>query len=156
MASLLIALTLVPSLSSLLLGRVKQKPEGLFGKFVSGYACSLSFTLRHKAPVLIGAAVLLGVSVFGVTRMGTAFMPDTDSNQISVSLTTPDGTSTAETQAISDQVIGRIQGIEGVQTVGAMQGGDQAVTMYVLLTDGKRGTSQEISRRRRGDRGHGL
>lgn len=28
MASLLIALTLVPSLSSLLLGRVKQKPEG--------------------------------------------------------------------------------------------------------------------------------
>ena len=35
MASLLIALTLVPSLSSLLLGRVKQKPEGLFGKFVS-------------------------------------------------------------------------------------------------------------------------
>lgn len=147
MASLLIALTLVPSLSSLLLGRVKQKPEGLFGKFVSGYARSLSFTLRHKAPVLIGAAVLLGVSVFGVTRMGTAFMPDTDSNQISVSLTTPDGTSAAETQAISDQVIGRIQGIEGVQTVGAMQGGDQAVTMYVLLTDGKRGTSQEISRR---------
>lgn len=125
MASLLIALTLVPSLSSLLLGRVKQKPEGLFGKFVSGYARSLSFTLRHKAPVLIGAAVLLGVSVFGVTRMGTAFMPDTDSNQISVSLTTPDGTSTAETQAISDQVIGRIQGIEGVQTVGAMQGGDR-------------------------------
>ena len=44
-------------------------------------------------------------------------------------------------------MIGRIQGIEGVQTVGAMQGGDQAVTMYVLLTDGKRGTSQEISRR---------
>ncbi len=41
-------------------GTGEAKPEGLFGKFVSGYARSLSFTLRHKAPVLIGAAVLLG------------------------------------------------------------------------------------------------
>lgn len=89
LASLLIALTLVPTLSSLMLRRAKETPTRLFDKFVNLYTRSLSWTLRHKAPVLVGAAVLLGVSVFGATRMGTAFMPETDSNQISVTMTAP-------------------------------------------------------------------
>ncbi len=146
LASLLIALTLVPTLSSLMLRRAKENSNRIFGRFVNMYARCLSFTLRHKAPVLVGAAVLLGVSVFGATRMGTAFMPETDSNQISVTMTAPDGTSSADTQAISDRMIEKIQDIGGVKTVGAMQSGDQGVTMYVLLQDGKRPTSQEISR----------
>lgn len=146
LASLLIALTLVPTLSSLMLRRAKENSNRIFDRFVNMYTRCLSFTLRHKAPVLVGAAVLLGVSVFGATRMGTAFMPETDSNQISVTMTAPDGTSSADTQAISDRMIEKIQDIGGVKTVGAMQSSNQGVTMYVLLEDGKRPTSQEISR----------
>ena len=38
---------------------------------------------------LILALVLLGVSIYGSVQMGTAFMPESDSNQIAVTMEMP-------------------------------------------------------------------
>ena len=149
-ASLLVALTLVPAMSATMLRSQKQQNHRLFDRMVSGYGRSLQFVLRHKVPALVLVVALLGVSIFGATRMGTAFMPESDSDQISVTLTAPDGSTDEEIRSLSDQALAVIEGIDGVQTVGAMQssgtlGSSGSVSMYVLLEEKRGQTSQQIS-----------
>ncbi len=148
LASLFIALTLVPSLSTLMMKKPDTVKHGLFNRFTAFYGRLLGHTLRHKAIALIAAALLLGASVYGALTMGTAFMPETDNSEISVSLETPKETTKADTWALSDEAVERIRRIPGVETVGAMQSGnDNAVSMYVLLADKRDMTSNEIARK---------
>lgn len=146
LASLLIALTLVPALSSTLLHKVEAKPQKWFDRFTQRYGQMLSWSLRHRAVVLTLAVVLLAVSVFGATVMGTAFMPETDSQQISVTLEMPADATRAETRAMADDLLALIDGMPDVQTVGALQSGaDNQAMLYVLLREDRTLTSSQVA-----------
>ncbi|WP_040196978.1 efflux RND transporter permease subunit [Candidatus Soleaferrea massiliensis] len=146
-ASLLIALTLIPALSSTMLKKARETKHSWFDKVVDVYERALRFTLRHKAMTLCCAGALLGLSIFGTTLLGTGFMPETNSNQITVTMETPKETTKTQTRALSDEIISRIEDIDGVKTVGAMQSQDEnSVSMYVLLDESRKNTSQEIER----------
>lgn len=150
-ASLIVALTLVPALSSRLLRKPDTTTHKWFDRFISLYGRVLSLALRRKAVVLSLALLLLALSVFGVFKMGTAFMPETDSTQISVTMTMPKGSSDKDTRAMSDAVMERIGQVPGVRTVGAMQGGGMmgggsgAVNMYVILEENRSQSSNQIA-----------
>lgn len=154
LASLLIALTLVPAMSSNLLRKPEKRQHRLFDKFTQGYGNLLAASLKHKSIALGLAVVLLGVSIFGATRMGTAFMPETDSSQLMVSMKTEKGVSVAETRAISDEVMEKILTVPDVETVGAMQGtgsimsgsSAHAVSMYVILKEDRSSTSAQVAK----------
>ena len=96
-ASLLVALTLVPALSGKILTRdtAGEKPNRLLNRMIAGYENLLRKVLRHKAPVLLGAVALLIASAVLAVSMGTAFMPEMDSPQVSVSIEMPEGCSYA-------------------------------------------------------------
>lgn len=147
LASLLIALTLVPALSTKILRGKTAKPQPLFDRFTAFYGRVLDTALRHKALPLLLVCVLLGLSIFGVTRIGTALMPKSDSSELMVTLETDQETTRDETRAVSDQVLERIGAIEDVQTVGALQNSRSAnsVSLYVVLKENRRRTSMEIS-----------
>ena len=159
LASLVVALTLVPAMASKILKTVKPAKEtGFFNKMTNVYEKLLRVAVRFKAVVLVAVVALLILSgVLAVSR-GTAFIPQMDSTQLTVTLETPKGTSLADTGAISDQVVEKIRTIEDVSDVGAMQGSGNdmsmlmgssssqtnAVQMYVTLKDDKTHSGKEI------------
>lgn len=151
-ASLLVALTLVPALSGKLLtgDAAGKKPNRLLSRMMESYEKLLRLVLRHKAPVLLGAVALLIVSGLLAVGMGTAFMPEMDSPQVSVSIEMPEDATTAQGREMCDTVIDRILSVDGVDTVGAMEGqtmmSDGDLSLYVLLQQKRSGTSQQIAK----------
>lgn len=151
-ASLLVALTLVPALSGKILtgDAAGKKPNRLLSRMMESYEKLLRLVLRHKAPVLLGAVALLIVSGLLAVGMGTAFMPEMDSPQVSVSIEMPEDATTAQGREMCDTVINRILSVDGVDTVGAMEGqtmmGGGDLSLYVLLQQKRSGSSQQIAK----------
>ena len=89
LASLVVALTLVPAMGAAVLKKTpKRKATGGSTPLWRGYQRLLGWALRHKAPVLSGVTAL-AISIFLTTQMGTAFIPAMDSPQMSATLTMP-------------------------------------------------------------------
>ena len=151
-ASLLVALTLVPALSGKILtgDAAGKKPNRLLSRMMESYEKLLRLVLRHKAPVLLGAVALLIVSGLLAVGMGTAFMPEMDSPQVSVSIEMPEDATTTQGREMCDTVIDRILSVDGVDTVGAMEGktmmGGGDLSLYVLLQQKRSGSSQQIAK----------
>lgn len=156
-ASLLVALTVVPAMSATLLRSVGEKDHRLFNRMVERYAQSLRFSLKHRYIVIIIALVLLAVSIYGVTVMGFAFIPAMDSQQMSLTATVPDGLDNEEKTAFIDDVTERILSIEAVDYVGALSGGamfggggfggggeSSEMSYYILLKDQRDLTNLEV------------
>lgn len=153
-ASLIVALTLVPSMSSSILKNNIEKEHKLFDKFVNVYEKLLKISLKHKFIVLTGSLVLLVSSAVLTISKGAVLMPESDSTQISVSLEMPKGSTTKEVRDMSAIVIDRITKLEDVDTVGALQssgsqgfmsgGSKNSVSFYVLLKEDKKLSSKEI------------
>ncbi len=120
-ASLLIALTVVPAMSAGMFSRVQPKKEGrIFGSLMKGYGRVLELALRFKPVVLIMVVVLLVVSAGASFSRGTAFMPEMDSTQITMTLTLPKDTPLGETADVTDEIMDRLLQMEEVVDVGAM------------------------------------
>jgi len=157
MASLLVALTLVPAMGSTVLVRTREKKLKFFDSFVILYERLLRFALRRKAVALIPALLLLALSVYGATVMGTAFIPEVDSPQLSASLKMPKGSSREDTYAMNDEVMSRILEIDAVEAVGAIGGGQSGLAMmgsasgddttfYILLKENRNLTNRDVEK----------
>lgn len=161
LASLIIALTVVPAMSSKMLTKTKeQKEDKFFTKVIDVYGKVLGISLKWKPVVLIGVLLLLLVSAAAAMSKGTAFMPDMESTQMTVSVTMPDGTPLEETARTTDDIIERIRTLEDVEDVGAMAstsslalltgGGNSAknaTEIYVTLREDKELTGDELAKK---------
>lgn len=153
MASLFIALTLVPAMARGMLRdtdhrKSKKAPAGE-NAFYRGYRRFIGWSLRRKWLVLPLALVLLIASTGLALSRGFSYMPDIDMNTVDVTITMPEGATREEAVALADEVLERISGIENVETVGAMMGGTSLlstsdsynVTAYVTLPEGDSGAA---------------
>lgn len=156
-ASLIIALTLVPAMASGMLKNTREKKHRLFDRFLSGYKALLKLALRFKPVVLILALGLLVFSVYATIQKGFSFMPDMSMPQLSINIEMPEDATFAEMTEMADAVMERVQSIEEVENVGAMAGGssvmsmmggsaseNQTVTMYAMLDEKAERSSAEI------------
>ena len=147
-ASLVVALTFVPAMSSVTLRRTKEICHPWFDAMKEWYGRALAWCLRFKPIVLIVAVVLLAASAALSVSKGLNFMDmDMETNQISVSVSAKEGEKLTfqELTKASDQVMERISDIKGIDTVGAMAGGNSttslmgggndSVSMYILLDE---------------------
>ena len=147
-ASLVVALTFVPAMSSVTLRRTKEIRHPWFDAMKEWYGRALAWCLRFKPIVLIVAVVLLAASAALSVSKGLNFMDmDMETNQISVSVSAKEGEKLTfqELTKASDQVMERISDIKGIDTVGAMAGGNSttslmgggndSVSMYILLDE---------------------
>jgi HAE1 family hydrophobic/amphiphilic exporter-1 len=94
--SLVVALTLVPVMAFQLLGRMQgQSHQGALGKFYNlgerslnfldeHYQALLSWSLGHRAVVLISVFALLALSLTLVPKIGREFMPKADEGSITI------------------------------------------------------------------------
>ena len=154
LASLLVALTLVPAMASGMLRRPLVQKPGLLDKLYPSYRKAIRWSLDHKAAVLAGSlALLLLTGILTVSR-GFSFMPEMDMNSINVTVAMPEDCTREEAVAYTDEVARRCMTVEGVDAVGAMIETQTALTMmssggagaydatiYITLPDDHSGNS---------------
>jgi multidrug efflux pump subunit AcrB len=116
-ASFLVAVTIVPLLAYLFI-RKEHLPEEKETTLQRGYTPVLSWALKHKASTLAIAAVFFMASMYLLARQPRAFMPSFGEQQLSVTVTMPDGTGMAETNAF---VAGFETKLEDVTGLGVVQ-----------------------------------
>lgn len=120
-ASLIVALTVVPAMSSKILVKTKEQKESrFFNGLMNGYVKVLDWSLKHKALIFIGVLVLLVGSALASLSKGTAFMPTMESTQMTITLELPDTTPLSETAEVTDRVVEILSNMEDVEDVGAM------------------------------------
>ncbi|MDE6064340.1 MAG: efflux RND transporter permease subunit, partial [Lachnospiraceae bacterium] len=157
LASLLIALTVVPAMASKIMTKTKEQKEGkLFGGLVKGYEKLLRVSLKGKPVVLLLVVALLVGSALAAVSNGTAFMSDMDSTQLTVSVVLGEEATLAETAEVTDEVVRRIMELPDVLDVGAMSsastmtlltggsGSSNSASIYVTTTEKKTMTSEEL------------
>ena len=133
LASLIVALTVVPAMASGLLSKAAPKKEGrFFGGLMKVYEKLLGLALRFKPVVLILALVLLITSALAAFSKGTAFMPEMDSTQITMTLTMPKDTPLTDTAEVTDEIVEKLMEREDVVDVGAMA----STSSLTMLTGG--------------------
>lgn len=128
-ASLIVALTVVPTMGSVLLKNTKPKEHKWFDKLSDIYGKALGFFLNHKILPLVVAIVLLVVSTIGAFKTGLVLFDDMESNQISGTLVLQDDVSREEAYETADKYIEAITSVDGISEVGVMDGNTNAEAM---------------------------
>lgn len=155
LASLIVALTLVPAMASTVFKNANEKKHKFFDIFSELYKGLLKIALKLKPLVLIFAIVILVLSGFWASKMGTDFIPETDSTQMSLTLTMPKGTKYNELKDKSNYVVERLLTIDDIKTIGAIGSGSSemvamqssstnSINMYIILKDDKNLSNIEI------------
>lgn len=155
-ASLIVALTLVPCMASNLLSNVNEKSHPLFDKIIDGYEKLLRLCLRFKPVVLCFCVGLLIIAAFATTKIGTSFMPKMDSPQMMATINIDSDLPKDEAQHITDQVVQQVLTIDDVEGIGAMNSSGTMsfgsssnnpnnMSAYVILKEDKKKTNDEIS-----------
>lgn len=135
-ASLIVALTLVPALAGKLLAHAKPQSETAFTRFMPKYKKSVLWAVNHKAVTLLTAVALLAASGAAVLTKGFTFLPDMEMEQMMVTLTMPEGSSFADTTAAADEAAARMLAVPGVETVGGAIGDSAGSSLSMMTTEG--------------------
>lgn len=142
LASLVVSLTLVPTLSSILVN-AEVIPEGRRGlrglidslnrridRILAGidkaYRKILHYALHHRKTVVLTAIAVFLLSASSAFTLGAEFMPTSDSGQLTVNATLPDGARIEETDDIVSQIERKLEEIPELESaftqVGSMGG----------------------------------
>ena len=135
-ASLIVALTLVPALAGKLLAHARPQSETAFTRFMPKYKKSVLWAVNHKAVTLLTAVALLIASGAAVIAKGFTFLPDMEMEQMMVTLTMPEGSSFADTTAAADEAAARMLTVPGVETVGGAIGDSAGSSLSMMTTEG--------------------
>lgn len=122
LASLIVALTLVPAMGQRMLRKVKPVKHGMFDKMLGGYEKSIRFVLKHRAVALIVAVVLLFGSMFGAVARGFSFMPNMASTELSVTVSLDDSATMDDTIDAAQNLLDTLTKYDEFETVGVMTG----------------------------------
>lgn len=163
LASLIVALTLVPAMGQRMLRKVKPVKHGMFDKMLGGYEKSIRFVLKHRAIALIAAVVLLFGSMFGAVARGFSFMPDMASTELSVTVKLDDSATMDDTIDAAQNLLDTLSEYDEFETVGVMTGSTTSlmgltgsvsssdadkgsVMAYAVFKDDKVKNSEKISK----------
>lgn len=145
LASLLVAMTVVPMMTSFLMRRSRPKKQRIFTAFQRGYLTLLRGALRAKPLVLLAALALLAWSGMQVPKMGISFMPEVNSRQMSANLNFDEDVTTQQRRDTAMAIMDDMLAIEGIDSVGLMDGsggllsglsgGSGSMSYYILVDE---------------------
>ncbi|SNU04923.1 hydrophobic/amphiphilic exporter-1, HAE1 family [Lachnospiraceae bacterium] len=159
-ASLIVALTLVPAMAQGLLRNAKEAEGKTEGLFMRGYAAFLRGAIKFKPLIFVIMILLAAGSVTLALSRGTEFMPEMQSDQVSITLSPPDEEerSFEEMTEYADKLTEGLLEINEIETIGAMVGNgstlgalsggsSESVSMYVLLKEDAKISNAEITKK---------
>ncbi|MBK5200770.1 MAG: efflux RND transporter permease subunit [Spirochaetaceae bacterium] len=142
LSSLLVALILVPTLSSSFftghIKRVGEKRTGLNGLIErmflgleSGYSKFIRWCLHHKFLFVAIILILLALSVVQIQKLGFIFMPKTDQTSVTATLQFPYGTELTTIDETTKKVEGEIEkNLQGYKTISASVDGGSIRSIF--------------------------
>ncbi len=158
MASLLVALTVIPAMAQGLLRR-EVKPMGtLARKLMGGFERAVRFTLRHRVLALLLALLLLGGSAHLSLRQGFEYFPESGGTQISVEVNVPEDYTFADSCFLADEMLYAMEQVPDLTDIGGMIGGgitdviglssgaNNQITIYALVDEDSGRSSIEATR----------
>jgi CzcA family heavy metal efflux pump len=119
LASLLVALTLTPALSAILLPRASERTgePRLVTAMKLHYGRLMESVMRRPAPVLVGAGVLCLAALAAIPWFGGEFLPDLKEGHFIVHMSAVPGTSLAETRRLGNALTGELLQLPFVRSV---------------------------------------
>lgn len=107
--SLIVAMTLTPLLSKMMLSNDKyleknQKERWLIRNMTSYYSKSLTWALRHNRIVIATTVVLFALSILAFSSLGRSFLPEFNEGSLTLSVVTQPGTSLEESNKLGNLV----------------------------------------------------
>ena len=157
LASLVVALTVVPCLGSVALRRDEPRHIKFFETLKERYGKALALCLKRKWIPIGTSLVLLAFSIVMVARMGLVVIPAMGSNQIYVQVTMDETLEMDECYTKADEIGDVLLSVDGVDEVGVMTntanlisaglnvgGNDYFNYTYYLILSGEIDTVKEL------------
>ena len=133
LASLLVALTLVPMLSSKLIRRPDTSTHHrTMDGFRRLYIRVLKSALRHRVIVVIFTLIVFAASIFGALSIGTKLMPTTDEGQISITASMPKGTTYNNTVEKIKQIEEILIDFPDIETISTSVGNSGGMGRFMI------------------------
>ncbi|MBQ7447080.1 MAG: efflux RND transporter permease subunit [Eubacterium sp.] len=126
LASLLVALSVVPAMSATMLKKTEPKPQRFMNKVYNVYEKVLRYFLKVKIIPIAIAVVLLVLCGYGATKTGLVLLPTMGGEQMSVSMTVNEDLDDEGAFRVADQAMEQMTAIKGVEYVGMMSGSNDA------------------------------
>ena len=154
LASLLVAMTVVPTMSAAVLKHSRPHKER-FEKVRRGYAKLLRGALRAKVLVLLLAVALLGYSVWETMQMSMSFMPEVSSPQMNATLAFAEDMSEEEKETAAMKLMDGMLDVPSVEAVGMTSGSmmgigggeeglGESLTYYIIVDEAMERSNEEI------------
>jgi CzcA family heavy metal efflux pump len=123
-ASMVVALTLIPALSAILLttGRPARRESALLARLHGRYERVLSLIVHRRRRVLAVTLVLLALGIGAVPLLTATTVPTHKNRDVLIKFDGPPGTSLSEMDRITTQVSIELRTVAGVRNVGAHVG----------------------------------
>lgn len=116
----------------------------IYGWGEHGYVRLIGSMTRHAAAMVILALALMGIAVWGLTRVPTAFLPIEDQGYVLIGAQLPDGASKERTDAVMAEVgkiaqatpgVDQVLTISGISVLDSNASLQNAGVAYVVLKD---------------------
>ncbi len=143
-SAMVLSVTFVPAaVATFITGKVQEKENAAIRGAKKAYEPMLRWSVAHPLPVITTALVLVIISVFSVTKMGSEFVPQLDEGDIAIQALRAPGTSLTESvrmQSLMEKML--VNEFPEVETVIARIGTAEVATdamppniadTYVLL-----------------------
>ena len=126
-ASLVVALTVVPMMAAHLLKRAKGNNEARQrrSKSLNRFERSVKWALRNRIAVLLITVIMIVISGFGLSKVGTEFLPATDEGFVSIGVELPNGSSPSATDEVVKRIEGELKEHDDVEVYVSLVGGTQ-------------------------------
>ena len=158
-ASLVVALTVVPAMASAMLKNTKDAKESLFDKLTKLYEKGLGWNIDHGWLVILLVTGLMAFAGWQVTKMPLGLIPAMDSTQMQMTLTVDSEVPDEELIAQAETIAKRTMEIDDVVTVGTSMGGGglsalmggggsedtKSMSFSVVLSEDKKLSNREVA-----------
>ena len=159
MASLIVALTVIPAMAQGLLRRKVRPMSALARKLMGAFEKAVRFNLRHRAMALLLALILLGGSAWNSLKQGFEYFPESGGTQISITVSAPEEYTFADRCALADRMMAAMESVPHLTDIGGMinggmeslvglssGGGDDQITVYALVDENSGYSSIEATK----------
>ena len=148
MASLIVALTVIPAMAQGLLKRQVKPMSKLARKLMGAFEWSVRLTLRCRVLALLLALGLLGGSAYYSLKQGFEYFPESGGTQISITVSVPEDYTFSDRCFLADEMMTAMEAVPHLTDIGGMigggmeslvgltnGGGDQQITVYALVDE---------------------
>ena len=159
LASLIVALTVIPAMAQGLLRRQVKPMSKFTRRLLGGFEKAVRFAVGHRALALLLALALLVGSAYLSLRQGFEYFPESGGTQISVTVSVPEDFTFEDSCFLADEMLASIETVPDITDVGGMIGGGIAsvigltsggasneITIYVLVDEDSGRSSIDVSR----------